>query len=558
MSLQEAATAEDANALHAIAPDGSSWSSVNLAEAVPGVMTPLCASAWVPASELGLREPFHAMGVLARSELAIPDDPADRITNAFFGRMAVRVDFLCRIGDLVPGQSGEALSRDFFGFVPPDYVSEPSLRRLPMILARYPRTLVTIARRIERLRVTTDEWWRTEIPRTGSLSLPIAQQRVAEANRRFAATLAAQAVISACAIQPIQEQLSKVCTAAGVDPAVLLRGATHEEGAVLDDLWAVSRGSLTLGEFLGLHGYHGPGEGEVSTTVWREDPTPLERIVQQYAAKPDSDAPGAATAQHARERLAAERKLLAAGGPAGRIKARIVLRLARRFIPLRGTGKVSYLQSLDVLRATARRIGTLLVADGVIDQADDAFYLTADELSRPGISAPGDLVRDLVAERRAVRERYQLLTVPSAWTGQPVAGARAETGPDEDAVDRLTGVGACSGTAEGRAVVVLDPSDAEIEEGDILVAHTTDPAWVSLMFLSGALVVDIGGMMSHAAVVARELGIPCVMNTGSGTTALHTGDQVRVDGAAGTVEVLLRASGDGPSVADEVAVDEPA
>lgn len=549
MSLQEAATAEAANALHAIAPDGSSWSSINLAEAVPGVMTPLCASAWVPASELGLREPFHAMGVLARGELAIPDDPADRITNVFFGRMAVRVDFLCRIGDLVPGQSGEALSRDFFGFVPPDYVSEPSLRRLPMILARYPRTLVTIAKRIERLRATTDEWWRVEVPRTGNLSLAAAQKRITEAHWRFAETLAAQAVISACAIQPIQEQLSKVCETAGVDPAVLLRGATHEEGAVLDDLWAVSRGGLTLDQFLGRHGYHGPGEGEVSTTVWREDPAPLDRLVQQYVAKPDSDAPGASAAQHASERLAAERKLLADVGPAGRLKARIVLRLARRFIPLRGTGKVSYLQSLDVLRATARRVGTLLVADGIIDQVDDAFYLTADELAHPALPAPGDRVRDLVAGRRALRERYQSLTVPSAWTGQPSPEAVTDAGP----VDRLTGVGACSGTAEGRAVVVLDPSSAEIEEGDILVAHTTDPAWVSLMFLSGALVVDIGGMMSHAAVVARELGIPCVMNTGSGTTGLRTGDRVRVDGAAGTVDVLERAS-----AATEVAVDESA
>ena len=86
----------------------------------------------------------------------------------------------------------------------------------------------------------------------------------------------------------------------------------------------------------------------------------------------------------------------------------------------------------------------------------------------------------------------------------------------------------------------MDPADAEIEDGDILVARTTDPSWVSLMFLSSALVVDIGGLMSHAAVVARELGIPCVMNTGTGTSALRTGDIVRVDGSVGTVDVIAR------------------
>lgn len=556
MPLQGTAVAEAENALHAIAPEGSSWSSINLAEAVPGVMTPLCASAWVPASELGLREPFHAMGVLAGSEVGIPEDPADRITNAFFGRMAVRVDFLCRIGDLVPGQSGEALSRDFFGFVPPDHVSEPSLRRLPMILARYPRTLATIARRVERLRTTTDAWWRIEIPRTGQLSLTAAQRRVTEADQRFAETLAAQAVISACAIQPVQEQLATLCATAGVDPAVLLRGATHEEGAVLDDLWAVSRGTLTLDEFLHSHGYHGPGEGEVSTTVWRENPEPLRRLIEQYATKPDSEAPGATAVEHARHRDAAERTLLATGGRIGRARARLVLRLARRFIPLRGTGKVSYLQSLDVLRATARRIGDLLVADGLLDDRDDAFYLTAEELAYPALAGQGARLRELVTERRTLRERYESLRVPSAWTGRPTPEHAAA--PATGDTDLLSGVGACAGTAEGRVVVVLDPADAEIDEGDILVAHTTDPAWVSLMFLSGALVVDIGGMMSHAAVVARELGIPCVMNTGSGTAALRTGDLVRVDGAAGTVQVLERAAVAAPSDAGEVAVDEPA
>ena len=89
--------------------------------------------------------------------------------------------------------------------------------------------------------------------------------------------------------------------------------------------------------------------------------------------------------------------------------------------------------------------------------------------------------------------------------------------------------------------MVLDPSEAEVEDWDILVAYTTDPAWVSLMFLSQALVVDIAGLMSHAVVVARELGIPCVMNTQIGTRALRTGDTVRVDGCTGTIEILQRA-----------------
>lgn len=539
--MLELSTDEDVAVLHAIAPPGSSWSSVNLAEAVPGVMTPLTASAWVPASETGLRLPFHAMGVLETARKEIPADPADRITNAFFGRMAVRVDFLCEIGDLVPGQSGEALSRDFFGYVPPGYESNPSLRRVPFILARYPRTFATIARRIEELRARTDAWWRVEIVRVNGLDLAASQRLVVEADRRFAENLAAQALISAAAIQPVQEQLDKLADAAGVDASTLLRGTPHEENVVLMDLWRVSRGSLSLTEFLRRHGYHGPGEGEVATRVWREDPEPVRRIVAQYAGKPDHEAPDARDADRRAERARAEAAVMAAaGGATGRLRARLVLRLARRFIPLRGVGKVSYLQSLDVLRAAARQVGAGLVAAGRLDEADDTTYLTVQELGDPFLRHRPNL-RAIVDARKAQRRGFQQLAVPSAWTGQPVPLAVVVADESAGALT-LTGVGACPGVVEGRVVVALDPSEVAIEEGDILVAHTTDPAWVSLMFLSGALVVDIGGLMSHAAVVARELDIPCVMNTGNGTRALRDGDVVRVDGRAGTVEVLERAS----------------
>ncbi|CDO30917.1 phosphoenolpyruvate-utilizing protein [Mycolicibacterium peregrinum] len=528
------------NALNGVSPANATWSSINLAEAVPGVMTPLCASVWVPASELGLREPFVAMGALPVRRGHIPADPMGRITNAFFGRMAVRVDFLCEMGDLIPGQSGEALARDFFGFVPPDFHSSPSNRRLPFIAARYPRTLLTIGRRIEKLRTETDRWWRREVATMNGLNLALSQRAIGEARNRFFDALAAQAVISATLIQPLQEQLATMSSAAGVDPAALLRGASHEEGAVLHDLWAASRGHLTVEEFVLRHGYHGPGEGEVETRVWREDLDTVRTLVERYRAKPDSESPNADAADRVVMRESAERALLSSSSRAGVARARIVLKLARRYIPLRGTGKVSYLQCIDVLRAGARHIGALLAEAERIDDPEDAFYLTADELSGPTLTDPRADLRQIVGARRELRLEYQALTVPSAWTGTPEPQA-LET-QAAGSVTSLSGIGTCSGIVEGRAVVVIDPADADVDDGDILVAHTTDPSWVSLMFLSAALVVDIGGMMSHAAVVARELGIPCVMNTGNGTSILRTGDLIRVDGAAGTIEVLTPAA----------------
>lgn len=536
------------NALHAMSIPTATWSSINLAEAVPGVMTPLCASVWVPASELGLRQPFLAMGALPADLGGIPADPADRITNAFFGRMAVRVDFLCEMGDLLPGQSGEALSRDFFGFVPEDFRSRPSVRRLPHILVRYPRAVATIGRRVRRLRGDIDTWWRAETSRMTDLGYGEAQRVAAAARDRFFDALAAQAVISATVIQPLQEQLATVCRHAGVDAAVLLRGASHEEGAVLDDLWAVSRGTLDVEQFVLRHGYHGPGEGELETRVWREDPAAVNSLVRRYQAKPDTESPSAHADAHRDMRQRAERTLLSASGPLGRLRSRTVLGLARRYIPLRGTGKVSYLQCLDVLRAAARRLGSLMVASGRLTVPDDALYLTIDELSGPFAADPAVDIKAVVAERRELRRRYQAMTLPTTWTGQPMPRI-ADEGTEVRPTSALSGVGACAGVVEGRAVVVDDPAEADVDDGDILVARTTDPSWVSLMFLSSGLIVDIGGLMSHAAVVARELDIPCVMNTGIGTSVLRTGDLIRIDGAAGTVELLRRATG--PTTDDE-------
>jgi pyruvate,water dikinase len=93
----------------------------------------------------------------------------------------------------------------------------------------------------------------------------------------------------------------------------------------------------------------------------------------------------------------------------------------------------------------------------------------------------------------------------------------------------------------GRARVVHDSDEEPLRPGEILVCETTNPCWVTLFLVADAMVIDIGGVISHGAIAARELGIPCVINTRDGTRVLHTGDLVRVDGGSGTVEVLERA-----------------
>ena len=529
------------------APDAY-WSTANLAEAMPGVLTPLGWSVWGPASELGARAAFYAMGAVPAAERFIPAQPEDRFINVFYGRPAARVEYLASIGDRMPGTSAEAIASQLLGSVPPGFVSRPTRRRYPLVAARLPKTFATMPAVVRRARRDTDAWWRTELARTAALDADAARTQLRTAIEHFERNVAIQGTALIACIQGVYDQLSRLAATAGVDSAALMSGqGSHEETAVVADLWALSRDRLDLAGFLARHGYHGPGEGEISGRVWREDAAPVTALLDGYRAMNDDADPAGSEVARADERRRLESSVIAALPATRRPGARAVLRLARTYLPLRGVGKVAFLQSLDVARAAARRLGVHLGAGGVLQDAEDVFFLTAPELLD---GLPADPAA-LVAERRARHEHYSGLRIPGMFRGDPepeavpatAGGTSASPGAAEDGMVVVAGTGASPGIVEGRVLVVTDPTSAEVEPGDILVAHTTDPSWASLMFLCQALVVDIGGLLSHAAVVARELGIPCVMGTQHGTRTLRTGDICRVDGATGTVEVLERVTG---------------
>jgi len=522
--------------VHGRSAPASYWSTANLAEAMPGVLTPLGWSLWGPAAELGARDAFYLMGAIPAVERRIPARIEDRFINIFYGRPAARVDYLATIGDRMPGTSAEAIATPLPGSVPPGFQSRPTMKRYPFVAARLPATFATTPARVRKIRAETGTWWRAELARTPDLDLAGARAQLTASVDRFHRTVSIQGTALIACIQGVYDQLSRLAAAGGVDSAPLMCGqGSHEETAVVADLWAMSRGRLDLAAFLDRHGYHGPGEGEISGRVWREDPAPVEALLAGYAAMGDDADPAGAEATRVEERRRAEAALLAALPATRRGGGRLVLRLAHTYLPLRGVGKVAFLQSLDVARAAARRMGARLATEGVLADPEDVFFLTLDELTG---RLPAD-PRAVVAERRARHAHYATLRIPGMFQGNPEPEGVDVGGPADGLT--VTGTGASPGTVEGRVVVVTDPASAEVEPGDILVAHTTDPSWASIMFLCQALVVDIGGLLSHAAVVARELGIPCVMGTQQGTRTLRTGDRCRVDGSAGTVEVLERA-----------------
>ncbi|MBB5077760.1 phosphoenolpyruvate synthase [Nonomuraea endophytica] len=302
-------------------------------------------------------------------------------------------------------------------------------------------------------------------------------------------------------------------------------------------VWPEGEFTRAFENFLRGYGMRAPGEIDLTRTRWREEP---EQLFAGILANVETTGPGehrrrfrdgerevAQAARRLRGRLLATR-----GGWAKAVVMARVVRVYRELLALREHDKYFTVRLFDVFGTAVREEAAELVANGVLETLDDVDYLTLGELldllagGRPAVP---------VKERRAAHAADELLRPPRVLTGDGEAVAVARAAEREGA---LAGQGVSAGSAEGRARVVLRPQDARLEPGDILVAPYTDPGWTPLFAAVTGLVLEVGGMMTHGAVVARELGLPAVVGVDGATTAIPDGARIRVDGTLGTVHLL--------------------
>jgi len=517
------------------------WTRINTAEAAPGILTPLAWSGFYRGpSEIAVMTGFADLGVMPR-EAARERARDQRLLGCFYGRLSINIDTLRSIMGGLPGTSGDEVERDILGSTRPGVVDETFGWRVPALAARMPRYLMTNTRELATLRHEVEQWWRSRVGpdgvRAGHDPLTVFE----DALDWFCAAMHLHGR-ARLFFQGTQSQIAALAgdDADDADPTLsrrLLAGSGNmEETAVADAIWQIAHGQLTLAEFIDRYGFHGPDVGNVASRSWRENPAPVERLLDRYREIPDHARPARRAAAVLDGRVTAQQQVLDGLRGPRRAGATVLLRAAPRFVRDLERGKSSYLIALDAARAAARDHGRALADQHILEDPEDIFYLTAEEILAP---IPAD-VKDLVAHRRERREHYRSIDCPETWVGKPEPRiSQAEAG---DRPSSITGVGASTGTVEGLARVITDPGAANpIEEGEILVCPVTDPSWVSLMAISEALVIDIGGTASHGAIIARELGVPCVINTLTGTRDLRTGDRIRVNGDTGTVEVLQRA-----------------
>ncbi|MEU5579123.1 rifamycin-inactivating phosphotransferase [Streptomyces huasconensis] len=316
-----------------------------------------------------------------------------------------------------------------------------------------------------------------------------------------------------------------------------------EDDDFLDGLAKLPGGSEArdaIEAYLDRYGMRCVGEIDITRPRWREHPTALVPVILDNVR---NFGPGAAERRFEQGRQAALRKeedVLARlrALPDGERKADETKRMidrVRTFIGYREYPKYDIVCRSFVYKRALLAEAERLVRTGVLAEKEDSFYLTFQELH--DVVRSGQVDERVIQERKDAFRTYQALTPPRVLTsdGEALSGSyRRDDVPD----GALVGLPVSVGTVEGRARVVLDMADADLEPDDILVTAFTDPSWSPLFVAIKGLVTEVGGVMTHGAVIAREYGLPAVVGVEQATRLIRDGQRIRVHGTDGYVEIL--------------------
>jgi pyruvate,water dikinase len=550
-----------------LASDASAvvWSNLNVGEALPGVATPLTWSILSQFSEIGFRNAFAALGC------SVPRDA--RLVGNFRGRIYLNLTELIGIAAQVPGLKPslvlplggggevERLEREL-----PRQVSAGFLLRLPATAARFTHTNLGFGRRLaafesafeaERLRIgrmdlrilpssaldetlsdvhrLLDESGVMLLTAYGGLLAALLPLRAAltvlkggEAGRIQQALLSAINDVESAG--PGRELLRIAAAFERDGPArEALRGAAPGTVAALPD----GEARRAVQGFLLQYGHRGVREAEIGEPRWRENPRLLFDSLRMHLEHGIAASEARMQRRVSAVKLAAENALASLPFPV-RPPLRALLSVVRNYVRMRERLRSHVVHVLGLFRLVALDASRRFAVREPDVGNDAAFFLTLDELH--GVLR-GEVrsVAALVRMRRAQYARDRSLPdPPDTFVGYPPPLA-----PEPEAGAYLQGLGASSGAVEGAVRVLRSTDDvASLLPGEILVVACADVGWSPVFPVAGGLITDIGGPLSHACVVAREYGLPAVVNVRSATRALKTGDRVRMDGDAGIVQRL--------------------
>ncbi|MGG0247529.1 phosphoenolpyruvate synthase [Peribacillus frigoritolerans] len=293
-------------------------------------------------------------------------------------------------------------------------------------------------------------------------------------------------------------------------------------------------------DYLGKYGMRCAGEIDITKTRWSEKPTTLVPVILSNIKNFEPNASNLKFEQGRQEALKKELEILdrLKQLPDGEQKAKEtkqMISLIRNFIGYREYPKYGMVNRYFVYKQSLLKEAEQLVQANVIHEKEDIYYLTFEELHE--VVRTNKLDYQMISKRKDEYRLYEKLTPPRVITsdGEIIVG---EYKRDNLMAEAIVGLPVSSGIIEGRARVILNMEDADLEDGDILVTTFTDPSWTPLFVSIKGLVTEVGGLMTHGAVIAREYGLPAVVGVVNATKLIKDGQRIRVNGTEGYIEIL--------------------
>ncbi|WP_088030006.1 phosphoenolpyruvate synthase, partial [Bacillus mobilis] len=295
-----------------------------------------------------------------------------------------------------------------------------------------------------------------------------------------------------------------------------------------------------ISAFLNKYGMRCSGEIDITKTRWIEKPTTIIPMILNNIRDFEAGASKRKFEEGLQEALKKEEELVnrLQHLPNGKQKVEEMKRMVRNIrncIGYREYPKYGMINRYFIYKQALLKEAEQLVQSGVIREVDDIYYLTFEELHE--VVRTNKLDYELIQKQKNDYKLYEKLTPPRIMTsdGEIITGKyKRENLP----ADAIVGLPVSSGVIEGRARVILNMEEANLEEGDILVTTFTDPGWTPLFVSIKGLVTEVGGLMTHGAVIAREYGLPAVVGVENATKLIKDGQRIRVHGTEGYIEVL--------------------
>jgi pyruvate,water dikinase len=513
-------------------------------EVFPTVVSPLTWTVYGVEAEAGWRDGFCKFGAFSPADFG--DEPMV-ILGVFGGYCYLNMSLIRIFAVRTPGLSVADMDHQFFGEADaPTYLAQPgdrSLKHSAKVAATLLRTLrAKSLPMLEQDKVDVATWV-ARLPAVGPATDQQLQQLVAGKLDDPGVIMTLLGGIGNVESAEPTVKLWELGRMVTTEPKVW---ACFEDGldGLLDRLaYEPAAEPFLKGLDLFLHdfGSRGPNEWEGSSSTWGTCPELALAAIDRMRVTDDDHNPQQHQAALAAARTAATESVRRRLGVAARRQFDTALRSSIVFSQGRERSKTTVIRGLHAVRLAQRELARRARNRGGPSALEDFWLLRKDEVTQYLADPPA--WTETLAERAALRDKLTGLVPPfifegrqpppDQWASSAVVAAPATAG------DELRGIAGCPGIARGRARVVTDPLDPRcLCPGEVLVAPITDPSWTPLFVAAEAVVVDVGAQMSHAVIVARELGIPAVVSVTGATQRIPDGALLEVDGNAGVVRVL--------------------